>query len=224
MKTIFSIFIVFCVFFANKIYAQEVLLDSTDSKILKAKTDSNIVKKDTLRGAKFKKTLKETKLTFAKSFGIIPYSDKEKPKIAFVRSLIMPGWGQITNKQYIKLPLVYGGAGVGAYFIYTNDKKFKEFKSYLLEMNENKQTEILINDRGPYSFSIVNTAAEQYRRWKQGTVIGFGVGWLLFAVEANAAAHLKSFDISDDISFKIKPTIFPQQGLALGISLNLNFN
>jgi hypothetical protein len=194
---------------------------------LKVKLDSLKVpsesKFDTLRGQKLKSSLSSTKKTLGQAFGTIDTKPEEVPKIAFVRSLLLPGWGQITNKQYYKLPFIYGSAAAGIYFIHTNNQKFKEFKGYLVTMNDSKTTEILINERGPYSYSIVNTAAKQYRRWKQGTVIGFSLGWLLFAVESNVSAHLKTFDISDDISLKMKPTVFSVGGKnALGLNLNIN--
>lgn len=202
---------------SHLLFGQDSLKTKNDSISLK-----NKVNIDTLRGAKFKSTLRETKLTLGKSFGVIPFLEKDIPKIAFVRSLFVPGWGQITNKQFFKLPLVYGAAGVGAYFIYSNNKKYQTFKGYLLDMNEKNLTELLIDGRGPYSISLITTAANQYRRWKQGTLIGFSLGWLLFAIEANASAHLKSFDVSDDISLKTKPLFF-NQNIALGIALELNF-
>lgn len=202
---------------SHLLVGQDSLKTKKDSINLKAKV--NI---DTLRGAKFKSTLKEIKITLGKSFGVISFLEKDIPKIAFVRSLLLPGWGQITNKQFIKLPLVYGSAGVGAYFIYSNNKKYQTFKGYLLDMNEKNLTEQLIDGRGPYSISLITTTANQYRRWKQGTLIGFSLGWLLFAVEANASAHLKSFDVTDDISLKTKPLFF-NQSIALGMSIELNF-
>src|SRR5882757_9843663 len=53
-------------------------------------------------------------------------SKKYNPKIAIVRSAILPGWGQITNKKYWKLPLVYGALGTTAYIFFRNIKQFRE--------------------------------------------------------------------------------------------------
>lgn len=68
-------------------------------------------------------------------------------------------------------------------------------------------------------------AAANYRRNRDYSWIGFGLGWTLFAVEANVAAHLKTFDISDDISMKWSPTVIPGGGMyTAGVKLSLNFN
>ncbi len=218
------------------------------------KVDSNALKKRIL----IKKNLKET---LPKVFGVVPYLEKEKPRIVFIRSLILPGWGQISNKQYYKLPIVYGAAGVGGYFIYLNNKRCNEYVAYLKYISTYKETKITVtkNDigfdintnvkkisetvlifdnnklksptfeggstRGPYSKDLINNAAKQYRRWKQGTIIGFSAGWLLFAIDANVAAHLKSFDMTDDISATLKPSIFNVQGqTAAGLTLKFNFD
>ena len=229
-------------------------LDSLKQSKTIFKIDSNALKKR----IQLKKNVSET---LPKVFGAVPYLEKEKPRIVFIRSLILPGWGQISNKQYYKLPIVYGAAGVGGYFIYLNNKKCNTYVEYLkkiksdtkyelnfkkignidlFEVNVIKKSEILLNfngtklegpeykdgtTRGPYTKDLINNAAKQYRRWKQGTIIGFSAGWLLFAIDANVAAHLKGFDMSDDISATLKPSVFDFRGqAAAGITLKLNFN
>lgn len=207
---------------SQDLIAQDSLLISKKKLLLDT---AKIKKIDSLKVNKLKVASKEYKDLFKKTFGVVPYKPKEEPKIAFVRSLLLPGWGQITNKKHnaVKLPLIYGSAVAGGYFIYLNNKKFQTFKGYLLDMQKNNKTEISINGKGPYSYDLINNGAKQYRRWKQGTVIGYSVGWLLFAVEANATAHLKNFDEDDNISFKIVPKFSSFTGSAMvGVGLNLN--
>jgi Family of unknown function (DUF5683) len=185
---------------------------------------------DTNRRSQIKKIVFGTQDAFAKAFGNGSKHVKDLPKIAFVRSMILPGWGQITNHQYYKLPVVYGSAAAGIYYIIKNRASFIEYNGHLSNMVVNGLKEMTIIDkdkkveRGPYSLSVINTAATTYQRWTQGTIIGFSVGWLLFAVEANVAAHMKSFDVSDDISLQIKPALFnPRGGLLCGVGIDLNF-
>jgi hypothetical protein len=209
-------------------------LDSLKQSKPLFKVDSNALKKRLL----LKKNAKET---FPKIFGMKPFLEKEKPRIVFLRSIILPGWGQISNKQYYKLPFIYGAAGAAGYFIYENNRKCNIYVSYLEQMKIKKTTEILVNFngnkiigplskdgtsiKGPFSKDLINNAAKQYRRWKQGTIIGMSAGWLLFAIDANVAAHLKSFDVTDDISATLKPNVFNFHGsTATGITLKLNLN
>jgi hypothetical protein len=177
---------------------------------------------DTTRGVKLKSFGKNSKYTFRKTFGIDTLTKKEIPRIAFVRSMILPGWGQITNKNYIKLPLIYGAAGVGGYFIYENNRLYQLYKGYVLDMKVKGLSEQIIDGAGPYSITLITTAANQYRRYKQLSVVGVGLGWLLFAIEANVHAHLKSFDVSRDISMKISPTIL-EQNQTMGFKMAFNF-
>jgi Family of unknown function (DUF5683) len=213
--------------------SRNVKMDSLDKLIQKPKKDTSLANKTKI-------LVKNTKDILPKVFGTKPYLEKEKPKVVFIRSLFLPGWGQISNKQYYKLPIVYGAAGAGGYFIAQNNQKCKVYVSYLKKLQLEKKTEILLNfngtklvgpdfvngaTRGPFSKELITNAAKQYRRWKQGTIIGFSAGWLLFAIDANVAAHLKSFDVTDDISATIKPSILNIQGsTAAGLTLKLNLN
>jgi hypothetical protein len=184
-----------------------------DTLAVKSKIDTlkqNNKSKDSSELAKITKSFKNY---LPKVLGTTPYLPKEKPKIVFLRS----------NKQYYKLPVVYGAAGVGIYFIHVNNSKCKEYVGYLKSLGD--KTELLIDGRGPYSKTLINNAAKQYRRWKQGTVIGFAAGWLLFAIDANVAAHLKSFDITDDITGVFSPKVMHTFGQnTLGLSLNLKLD
>lgn len=192
-------------------------------KILK--TDSTAKKTspfDTARGARLKSFGKNSKFIFRKTFGIDTLAQKEIPKIAFVRSMVFPGWGQMTNKNYIKLPLIYGAAAAGGYFIYYNNQLYQKYKGYVVEMKAAGLNEREIDGAGPYSITLITTAANQYRRYKQLSVVGMGLGWLLFAIEANVHAHLKSFDVSRDISLKISPSIL-EQNQTMGFKMAFNF-
>ncbi|GEM_PF-974510 len=210
----------------NSVFAQKDTLGQKQL-IPNAKIDSlknKAVAFDTTRGAKLRSFGKNSKYTFRKTFGIDSLTAKDVPKIAFVRSMILPGWGQITNKNYLKLPLIYASAGVGSYFIIRNNQLYQKYKGFILEMNSAspKQTERIIDGAGPYSVTLITTAANQYRRYKQLSFVGMGLGWLLFAIESNVSAHLKTFDVSRDISMKISPTIL-EQNQTMGFKMAFNF-
>ena len=226
--------------------------------------------------------------TLAKTFGLQPYLLSEKPKIAFVRSLFLPGWGQYTNRDYWKMGLVYAGAGAGWYFgAHTNNVRYKRYLGhyektvflsrnlvfydetnftssnalpqnslfylsdnanndifYLLDTEGNQYTlekkNGLINDIeseyfiaspsmdteiiGAFNSDTFKSAKNQYRRWRDSSLIGFAAGWLFFALEANVSAHLKNFDVTDDISFKVLPAGPETFGMhASGVKLAFEF-
>lgn len=146
------------------------------------------------------------------------------PRKVLLRSLILPGWGQATNKQYWIIPIVYAAAAGGIYAISWNNQKYKFYKGYLANFVIDGAKEVTINGRGPFTQAQVEPAVKAYHRQRDLSYIGMALGWTLQAVQANVSAHLKGFDMSDDISFKIEPSILSSSfGNAVGVKIGLNF-
>ncbi len=163
------------------------------------------------------------KLTVGQIIGLRKPEPEQRPKAAFLRSLLLPGTGQITNRQYWKVPLIYTAAGVSIVYIRRMNIRYNDYLGYLQEMKDTNTSEIMIGGKGPYSKEGVTSAANTARRYRDLNIIGFAAGWLIFAVEANVAAHLKTFDMNEDISLKISPSI--QSGpMHAAIGLKLDFN
>jgi Family of unknown function (DUF5683) len=133
------------------------------------------------------------------------------PRVAAIRSAILPGLGQVYNKKYWKLPIVYGGLGVSAGVFAYNMKWYKRTRfAYKV---------LFLKDTASYSKVdpklqfLVNANAldnlryyrNQYRRDIDYSVLAFLLLWGLNVVDATVDAHLMSFDVSPDLSLKIKP-------------------
>ena len=137
------------------------------------------------------------------------------PKKAAIRSAILPGWGQIYNKKYWKLPIVYGALGTSAYVFFFNLETYKETrKAYLIKYNMSKAGATAADSARfseipdylkPISEGRLRTARDSYRRDIDYSVIFFILLWGLNVVDAAVDAHLKSFDVSPDLSFQFKP-------------------
>lgn len=133
------------------------------------------------------------------------------PKKAAIRSAVLPGLGQIYNKKYWKLPIVYGALGTaGGVFVYnlTNYKDLKQ--AYTGKFNArvfNDSTEYfkIKPNLLPLSEESLRFNRDQFRRNLDYTVLVFILLWGLNVVDAAVDAHLKSFDISPDLSLMIKP-------------------
>lgn len=146
------------------------------------------------------------------------------PRKVLFRSLILPGWGQATNKQYWIIPIVYAAAGGGIYAIKFNNDKYKFYKGYLANFVIDGVKEVTINGRGPFTQAQVEPAVKAYHRQRDLSYIGMALGWTLQAVQANVSAHLKGFDMNDDISIKLEPSIQSSSfGNAVGVKIGLNF-
>jgi len=152
------------------------------------------------------------------------------PKKAAVRSAIIPGWGQAYNRSYWKMPIVYGALGVTTYILVDNVKTYREYRSaYTIRYNaslpppDNDSTgyddlEEIYKIISPES---IRAARDQFRRYIDYSVLFFLVFWGLNVVDASVDAHLKSFDVSPDLTFNIKPCYSEMAGTS-GLSLVLN--
>jgi hypothetical protein len=149
------------------------------------------------------------------------------PKIAATRSAIFPGLGQIYNKKYWKLPIVYGAIGVTGYVFFDNIKTYKEYKfAYAARINAQPPS----NDSAGYkqlkdiyktlSPNTIRAARDEFRRYVDYSVLVFLILWGLNVVDASVDAHLKSFDVSPDLSLQIKPG-YSEMAKTNGVSLVL---
>lgn len=134
------------------------------------------------------------------------------PKVAALRSAIFPGLGQIYNKKYWKLPIVYGAMGVSAGVFFYNLGQYKDTKfAYRVKYNMrvNKTDSALFSsiqpNLVPLSEESIRFYRNQFRRDIDYSAIIFLLLWGLNVVDATVDAHLKSFDVSPDLSLHFKP-------------------
>ncbi len=140
------------------------------------------------------------------------------PRLSTIRSAMVPGWGQITNRQYWKLPIVAGAFAVNIFLIVYNDTRYHYYRNYLgltyqTDGNPFPITSVNVpiykdpnNTTRDYNQDQLNNIVSNYRRNRDGSYLLLLVTWAANIVDANVTAHLKTFDITDDISFKIQPT------------------
>ncbi len=167
---------------------------------------------------------KKTAQPFAKK-AVADTVKKYNPNIAVRRSLMLPGWGQATNKKYWKIPLVYGALGTTAFIFFRNIKDYKDAKNaYILASDTFPANDYLIKQ--PY-FS-VKDQPERIRVFRNAvrqnidySVLFFIAFWGLNVADAAVDAHLKTFNVSDDLSLQIKPGYSPMANTK-GLSLVLH--
>jgi Family of unknown function (DUF5683) len=135
------------------------------------------------------------------------------PRLATIRSAVLPGWGQITNKKYWKLPLVYGALGVTAGIFIYNLKTFQEAKNaYILATDNIPSNDVNIPE--PY-FSVrgqperIRSFRNEIRQNVDYSVLFFLLFWGLNVVDATVDAHLKGFDVGDNLSLQLKAGYSP---------------
>ena len=150
---------------------------------------------------------------------------KYNPGIAIRRSAILPGWGQYTNKKYWKIPIVYGALGTTTYLFFRNLKQYKEAKTaYTLATDGDPSNDNLIKE--PY-YTVraqpdrIRTFRNSVRQNVDYSVLFFIIFYGLNVADAAVDAHLKTFDVSDNLSLQLKPGYSPMANTN-GLSLVLN--
>ncbi len=147
------------------------------------------------------------------------------PHTATIRSAIIPGWGQIYNKKYWKLPLVWGALGVTGGIYFYNVKYYRDLKqAYIYRTDDNDANDALINpDFRNLSTESIRSYRNSFRQNVDYSVLFFILFWGLNVVDATVDAHLKAFDVDDNLSLQIKPGYSPMANTS-GISLVLNLD
>lgn len=154
------------------------------------------------------------------------YAARYNPRKALLYAAVLPGLGQIYNKKYWKLPLVYGGFGSIGYGINFYQKGYKKYKLELFKNLENGYTDDSdINPETDYSTGLLRTFVDKYRRERDFMVILMGGMYILQIIDAHVDAHLKEFDLNPKLQVSIEPTLDQDAllGRQTGISVILKF-
>lgn len=151
------------------------------------------------------------------------YSSARK---ASIMSAVIPGLGQAYNKKYWKIPIIYAGLAGFGYMFLSNNKQFNDYRANVIAYNDNDST--TVPPFPAYSSDQSQTLKLQYRKNRDFAVIGFSLIYLINIIDANVDAHLKTFDVSDDLSIHLDPwqsTFKTSSGYktATGLSIKLYF-
>jgi hypothetical protein len=140
---------------------------------------------------------------------------EHSPKKAAVRSAVIPGWGQSYNKKYWKIPIIYAALGITTYIFIDNLTTYQDYRlaykgKYMARVNHDstyyKQMDPIYI---PVSEESLRQGRDQFRMYIDYTAAVFLVFWGLNIIDAVVDAHLKTFDVSPDLSLKVKPSYNP---------------
>ena len=121
---------------------------------------------------------------------------------------LLPGAGQIYNKKYWKLPIVYAGFGVTGYFAFANRNEYLIYnEAYTCSVLEGDDCTNELTDR--YSSDELKSIKDYYRRNMELSFIIMGAWYILQILDASVDAHLYYWEVNEDISFDIQPVAQP---------------
>ena len=152
------------------------------------------------------------------------------PDKAMWYGLIFPGLGQIYNRRYWKLPIVYGGFVGLAYGISWHDKYYRQYRQYyrdITDTNPNtKSYEELYNKYG--SSAVTESQIKDYmdnlRRYRDLYIIGTVAFYAITVLDAFVDASLANFDISPDLSMRLSATMLPDCDKSVKPAMRLNIS
>jgi hypothetical protein len=147
------------------------------------------------------------------------YSSARK---ASIMSVCLPGLGQAYNKKYWKIPVIYAALGGLGYWGITNQTQYKFYSNNL--RLENDGDPATLNTSGFNSDQLI-TQKRYYKKYRDMAIIAGVFVYLINIIDANVDAHLKTFDVSDDLSLQVNPysNLDYNNKLQAGLTLKLNF-
>lgn len=153
------------------------------------------------------------------------YAKRYNPRKALLLAAVVPGLGQIYNKKYWKIPLVYGGFYAIAVGIDHYNDIHTEYRGYLFYNIENNLGDAERHPVALRSTSQLRRIVDRSRRERDFMVILMGGMYLLQMIDAHVDAHLKEFDLNPNLKVSIEPTLSQDAliGRQTGMSLIFRF-
>ena len=163
--------------------------------------------------------------------GVINFrpNDYPHPGTATLYSLLLPGLGQIYNKEYWKLPLYLGAIGFAVHMYSDNKINYERFRNmYLQASNPDSGYE------GPISADQALYYRNVYRRYRDYSVLAIAALYILQVIDANVFSYMHNFEVDDDLALKVAPAvIMPEyqlasinptsQPMAFGLRMGISF-
>ena len=166
---------------------------------------------------------------------------RPNPKRALWLALVIPGGGQIYNRKYWKLPIIYGGFVGCLYAMNWNNSQYKDYSQAYLDISDNDPETASYNKFLHLGMQITKANEDRYkdifrkrkdkfRRWRDLSFFVLCGVYALSVIDAYVDAELSVFDISKDLSLKVEPAVLdnhmsrnPLTSSAVGLQCSLNF-
>ncbi len=151
-------------------------------------------------------------------------------------ALVIPGGGQIYNRKYWKLPIVYGGFVGCAYALAWNNQMYSDYSQAYLDIMDDDPTTNSFKDFLPPNYDITGNESrfqdifkkkkDYYRRYRDLSIFCFIGVYILSVIDAYVDAELSNFDISKDLGLKVEPAVINNghnRKSSVGLQCSLRF-
>ena len=141
-----------------------------------------------------------------------------QPEKSAIASALIPGAGQILNKQIWKAPIALGIMAGSGYYLYLNQQSFNRL-SRAIDLRLDNDPLTFDEFDGQFSTNQLFSLQNDYRRRRDYAVLGVGAGYLFQILDAYAAGHLVDFDVSPNLSARFRPALGPQTTFGAQLTL-----
>jgi len=124
----------------------------------------------------------------------------QNPQKAAVLSAILPGLGQVYNKKYWKVPIVYAGFGTFAYFIRFNQRGYNKWKQAYIDFPDYD-----LEYDFPLTLEQIDRTKNSYKRYRDLSIIGTAGFYILQIIDATVDAYLFDWNVDENISLRVEP-------------------
>lgn len=153
------------------------------------------------------------------------------PYDVMYRSLFVPGWGQVTNRQIWKVPIVYGLLGGLTWYSIYLTKRYHDFRAAFYNLNPSTPDDQRFGPTPSYIPENVNleslrSTRNSLRNRRDFIYISIGLAYGLNVIDAYVFAHMRSFDVSEDLSMRtrIQPSVMASGSPGVTITLQFHKN
>ena len=160
--------------------------------------------------------------------GAVCYDEEGRhpsPAKSTLYSLLLPGLGQLYNGEFWKVPLYWGLMAGSIHFVVDNNTQYKRWKKiYDLATSSDVPEE----ERPPQSADNAKYYRDAYRRLRDYSILATAISYVLQVIDANVFAYMQDFEVNDEISMKVAPSVVPMGNYAMappavGLSIGLKF-
>jgi len=163
---------------------------------------------------------------------VSPVMKRHSPRKASVYSAVLPGLGQIYNRKYWKVPIVYAGFGTIAYFVVYNGSRLKKYTQAYLDFTDtlavtDSYLDLIGPNLDPATFdpvlypgsynpslaesfeNLLKNNRDYFRRYRDLSYIGLAAWYVLNIIDASVDAHMYDFDVGEDLVLRVEPAWQP---------------
>lgn len=143
---------------------------------------------------------------------------------ASLRSAILPGLGQVYNKKYWKVPIVYGILAIPVSTFSYNSTWYKKTRFAYSARSDRDSTndKLIAPELQPLATASLKLYRNEFRKGMDFSILGLLVLWGLNVADAAVDGHLKTFDISDDLSMRLKPNLSTGRNGQMGLTASFH--